>query len=155
MPCSALKGYMQVMLSGALTSLPAWGLKSFFPWYLKQGRNTETIASTYRRDIIGWQMCTTYAGHLLACPHRVFMTIVQGARQNATRNALSMNGLQKPLRKRISLGVKSRHLSHTVEMLPRSHKGWHVTLHLLSSQASECSWFTNCIILDHSTFTFE
>ena len=64
-------------------------------------------------------------------------TIAQAERQNATMNVQSQKGLQKPLRKRSHLGDKRRHPSHTVQMLPRSHKQQNATLHLPSSQADE------------------
>ena len=118
------------------------GLKSFCPWCLMMGRNTKIIAihlsEVHYRMVI---MCDIYRAFASLSTQNV-LDHFSGCQQNTTRNVLSVKSLQKPLRKR-SLEVKRRHLSCTVQMQPRSHKEQNATPHLLSSQASKCSKFTN------------
>ena len=60
---------------------------------------------------MAWQLCVTYARHSLACPHRAFLTIAQGASQNVTRNVQSVKDPPKPLKKK-SPGQKETSQSH-------------------------------------------
>ena len=86
--------------------------------------------------IIGWQLCVTYAGHLPACPHRASLTITQGTRKKPDKENVEHKGYMKAPKKKRSQGQKETS-NHVVHMLPRSHKVWNITLHLLSSQANE------------------
>ena len=102
---------------------------------------------------MGWQSCTTYAGHSPAHPHRASLIITQGARQNATRNMQSVKGPQKPLRKR---SVREKRdipviWSRCCQAVIRSGMLFYI-FDLVKSV--EVSWPTPWIILDHPRLIF-
>ena len=124
------------------------GLKSFCPWYLKLGGNTETITIHlwevhYRMAImykICWEFACMSAQNIL--DHHSWCKV------QCDKECAVHEGPWKPLSKR-SLRDKRKHPSHMVQMLPKRHKEQNIALHLLSSQARNIVWSTPWIILSH------
>ena len=121
------------------------GLKSFCPWCLKLGGNTEMITihlcEVHYQLAIACDICQVFAAWL----HRTFQTISWSAKRGMTKSTWSAMPLkhterlrshkaQKSQRKHLNCRDRREHLSHSGQvsvnwskMLPRNHAEWNAT----------------------------
>ena len=112
------------------------GLKSFCPWCLKLGRNTETIAiclwQVHYMMVIMCDICWVFA----CMSAQSILDHHLGCKTKHDKECAEHEGPITAPKKR-GLWNKRKHPSHMVQMLLSSHMEQNVALHLPSSQAGE------------------
>ena len=137
-------------------SVSAWGLKSFCPWCLKLGGNTEMQSpSILDRCITGLQLCVIYAScHCTSMNTQSILEYCSGCKAKCDKECTGAWGTGKGtiVTQEVAQGPwhGRRCPNYPAQRSPRNHKECNTFQHLPTSPARGCrSQFSSWIFLDH------